>query len=109
MNAPLTPNALADVRAVAHFVRRLAGWQGDARLYRCEPPLKGNAYVVVSAVDATFSGPETYVFAADVDGNVNDYRELDGSFRGGLDHAEALRGAGYEVVEAAAARESGGG
>lgn len=77
------------------------GWTGNARLYRCEPPMPTEdgptEYVVVSATVAWMSGPETYIFAADKDGNITNWCELPGSFRGGLDHDEALRGAGYEV------------
>ncbi len=85
---------------------RLANFTGDANLYRLDPPLTdvdwdGNEhsheYVVSSATVAMFSGPETYLFPADKDGEVTDWGELDGSYRGGLDHEEALRGAGYEV------------
>lgn len=92
----------------AELVKNLDGWTGDARLYRLTPPLvekdwDGNKvgeheFVVVSATVAMFSGPETYIFAADKEGVVASYGELDGSYRGGLDHAEALAGAGYEVA-----------
>lgn len=94
----------------AIFVKNLEGWNGDAKLYKMLPPLVATDYdgktvethefVIVSAVVAMFSGPETYIFAATEDGEAKSYTELDGSFRGGLDHAEALRGAGYEAVEA---------
>lgn len=112
---PLTPNALAELRPSrkAHLERHLTGFRGDARLYRCEPPLAGHDRVVVSAANVPFSGPETYIFPADAEGKVIDYTELHGSFQGALDHAEALRGAGYEIAETDAAldaaRESGGG
>lgn len=67
------------------------------QLYRLDPPLEGHEYVVVSA--ATVLGePETYIFAADPDGTITDWVELDGSFKGALDHEAALRGAGYEVA-----------
>jgi hypothetical protein len=41
------------------------------KLYRLDPPLEGNALVVVSAVDIfhPFGGPETYIFPANEDGN----------------------------------------
>jgi hypothetical protein len=54
-------------------------------------------HVVVSA--ATINGrPETYIFEASPDGQILDWTEMGGSFQGGLDHAEALRNAGYEVL-----------
>jgi hypothetical protein len=84
------------------------GWQGDARIYRVDPPMsyyptwEGPAsladHVVVSATTVMYTGPETYIFPADAEGKVLDWGELDGSFRGRLDHEEALRGAGYEVI-----------
>ena len=55
-------------------------------------------YVVVSAAIAPFSGPETYIFGADEEGNVVDWRELPGSYRGGLDIDAALTRAGYMVI-----------
>ena len=93
---------------IATFVKQRNG-NGEGRVYRVEPPIKANRYAVaddeqasfdhvwVSAVVASYSGPETYIFGSDTDGNVLDWCELEGSFKGGLDHAEALRGAGYEV------------
>lgn len=70
------------------------------KIYELDPPHEGAKTVVVSAANVMFSGPETYIFAATKDGKIKDgeWRELDGSYRGGLDHAEALRLAGYEVV-----------
>ena len=81
----------------AMFVKDLSGYTGEAKLYQLEPPLDGNEYVVVSATYAMFSGPETYIFPATPDGTVTGWGELDGSFRGELDHKLALKNAGYEV------------
>jgi hypothetical protein len=81
----------------ATFVRELVGFQGDARLYQCEGgPLP--EYVAVSAVLAA-GEPETYIFEVDESGRVLDWGELTGSFQGDLNHAEALRRAGYEVFQ----------
>lgn len=88
----------------AEFVKRLTGWRGDARLFRVSPPVRftdledrvrETSYVVVSATFAPFTGPETYIFPADERGEVLDWIELEGSFRGGLDHEKALSNAGY--------------
>lgn len=87
--------------------------KGNARLYKLSKPLKydrydfekeedvpeSTDYVIVSAIDAMFSGPETYIFAADSEGRVLDWGELEGSYRGGYDHEQALADAGYTVVE----------
>lgn len=91
----------------ATFVRNLdEEWHGNARLYRLNPPLAEEdgedsyvyEYVVVSAVVAMFSGPETYIFGSDENGQNVNYSELPGSFRGSLDHEAALAGAGYVVI-----------
>lgn len=82
----------------ATFIKTIDGWRSDARLYSLSEPLDGHDNVIVSAVVATFSGPETYIFAATRDGECVDFGELDGSFRGGLDHERALKSAGYGVV-----------
>ena len=93
----------------ATYIKRVLGATGDMRLYRLDPPISGEDYegrsltfehVVVSATVVPFgSGPETYIFGCDSEGESIDYGELDGSFRGGLDHAQALRNAGYEIKE----------
>ena len=79
----------------------------DQLLWRVEPPMQGwdvdnrplvFDFVVTSATDAQFSGPETYIFGADKTGEVVDWLELPGSFKGSLDHDAAITNAGYEVV-----------
>ena len=93
----------------ATFIRDVnPGAQQAQRLYKVDPPMEYDKwpegiesktqYVLVSAVDAMFSGPETYIFPADEDGAVLDWCELEGSFRGALDHEAALDNAGYEVT-----------
>ena len=89
-------------------VRDLDDFTGSAALYRLSEPLvdldwddaeRGRyEYVVVSATVVPYSAPETYIFPSNEDGEVVSWSELNGSFRGGLDHAKALRGAGYEVA-----------
>lgn len=79
------------------------------KLYRLSDPLESYEYVVVSAQDFSgikFSVPsgldylfssETYIFGASADGNIVAWTELEGSYRGGIDHELALRNAGYAV------------
>lgn len=85
---------------IAHFVKQRNG-NGDGRVYRVEPPVsvEGVEYdhVWVSAVNDGYCH-ETYIFPCDAAGKVADWGELDGSYRGGSDHAKALRRAGYEVA-----------
>ena len=83
----------------------------DGRVFLMSPPLDGHEFVYVSAstmkgmnvILAGYAGPqlepETYIFPCDVSGEVTSWGELDGSYRGGLSHAQALKNAGYEIVE----------
>ena len=89
----------------AKQITTLDGWQGDARVYELDPPLDDDPehwrYVIVSAVVAIFSGPETSIFPAEKRGDMFEtvnMLELDGSFQGALDHKKALANAGYEVI-----------
>lgn len=75
--------------------RKISDTGADQRHYQIED----GRFVVVSAVCAMFTGPETYIFEADAGGGITSWTELPGSFRGGLDHAEALRSYGYEIAE----------
>lgn len=96
-------------------VRELEGWNGVAYLYELSEPVtwedydfdtgeshthKTN-YVVVSAVyvASDTSRPETFIFPCDSEGEVLSFGELEGSFRGDVDHVRALNDAGYEVIE----------
>jgi len=95
----------------ATYIKKMVKWTGNANLYQLsepmeydkpwddedETPAKKTSYVVVSAANALYSGPETYIFATDKDGEVLDWGELDGSYRGGLSHEIALQNAGYSV------------
>ena len=83
----------------AKLVKRLTGgeFRGDARLYKLSDPLDGHTLVVVSAAVVPFSGPETYIFPANEQGEITDFGELNGSGRGYLDHREALSIAGYSI------------
>jgi hypothetical protein len=85
----------------ATFVRQLDGFNGDARLYRCDPSVHYGSgkteYVVVSGVAEVFA-TETYIFPANADGAVIDWGELDGSFKGYVDHKKALSDAGYTIT-----------
>lgn len=92
----------------ATFIKRLKGWAGDAHLYKLSEPMPYSGlgdeidpttdHVIVSAVVAMFSGPETYIFPSHPNGTPICYTEQHGSFRGGLDHTKALANAGYEIA-----------
>lgn len=96
---------------IAHKIKRLEDFKGEAWLFRMEPPHEGHEHVAVSAVTPKPTGiteidrfpglldPETYIFGADPEGVVVSWTELPGSFRGAMDIPRALREAGYEVTE----------
>jgi hypothetical protein len=82
----------------------------DARLYRVRPSMtlegwgegypKRSLYVVVSGSKLPgLRQPETFIFLADDTGKILDWLECDGSFQGSIDHAKALKNAGYDIVE----------
>lgn len=50
------------------------------------------SYVLTSAAYVRYSGPETYLFPSDKDGNILEWSELPGSFKGDLDHNRAIAG-----------------
>ncbi len=98
---------------IAHKIKSLDGFRGEAVLFRMEPPLENHEYVVVSAITprpleglsslgyADMFQPETYIFGADPDGHVTAWGELPGSFKGAMDIPRALAQAGYEIREVA--------
>lgn len=86
-----------------------AGARGEQRFFYLDPAMEPDTYdrtadvdlipfVIVSAADVPFSGPETYIFPADPWGRIASFGELPGSFRGGWDHERALASAGYVVA-----------
>lgn len=91
----------------AIFIRVVSEVHSGARLYSVSPPMVGYAwddkdpplhdFVVVSAVNVVFFGPETYIFGSNAEGEMGCMMELPGSFKGALDHAQALENAGYAI------------
>ena len=93
--------------SVARFVKSRKGREdGVASVYELDFPVKygdddkTTSFVWVSAVPHVgfVEGPETYIFACDSDGEVLDWIELGGSFKGAMDHDRALRGLGVEKI-----------
>lgn len=80
----------------AKFIKNPVGFRGDARLYRLDEPLNNNEFVIVSGISNEF-GIETFIFGADEEGEISDFTELEGSFKGDIDHERALENAGYDV------------
>lgn len=52
---------------------------------------------VVTSASLVFGTPETFIFPADDEGNILDWGEMDGSYRGGLNHERAILGAGWSI------------
>lgn len=54
-------------------------------------------YVAISAIESVGRDglPETYIFAADAEGVILSWGELDGSYQGGTSHEKAIDGAGW--------------
>ncbi len=76
----------------------------EQAIYTLSEPLQGHTTVLVSAIPGIIRSvslePETYIFGFDVAADeVVEWGELDGSFRGEMNHAKALDGAGYEVTK----------
>jgi hypothetical protein len=109
--------AVTTTERTATKIKEIQGWRGKAAKYRLSPPFAHRMeydddvkifveYVIVSASVATYSGPETFVFAAvEESDEPTSWGEMDGSFRGELNHARALRGLGegYEITPMALA------
>ena len=88
----------------ATFVKDMSkNFTGTAKLWKLSEPVDcegGNEkidHVVTSATIVMFSGAETYIFPADESGNVVSWLEMDGSYRGGLDHEQAIENAGWII------------
>lgn len=79
----------------AKKIRALSGFAGTAYLYE----LHTGQRVVASAANVPFSGPETLVFPADVNGKVTGWSEIGGG-RGYMDCDRAI-----EEMEASGAAE----
>jgi hypothetical protein len=74
-------------------IRELEGWKGDAVLVK-----KGEDYFVVSSADVFFSGPETLVFPANPEGEVEEFLKVAGGKR--VSREEAIEELANLEVEA---------
>lgn len=68
-------------------------------LWEVLPRIDGHKYVITSASNIEFTGPETYMFASDEKGNIVDWCELPGSYRGELDHKKCFEYINYKIHE----------
>ena len=96
--------------ATATLLNRVEGFNGSALLYRVSEPLsymkynedgegteEKTRYIILSAVNAPYSGPEVLAFPATYEGEVLSWSELFGT-RGDLEHERALEENGYTVL-----------
>lgn len=79
--------------------RKIKNINNHQVLWEVLPRIDGNKYVITSTSNVQFTGPETYMFAADEKGNIIDWGELPGSYRGGLDHKKCFECIGYSTNE----------
>jgi len=88
----------------ATFVKKADGFAEHAELFRLERPKTENGvtfeFIVVSTIKKAYDThrPETCIFPTYSNGEVLDWRELNGSFQGAMDISKALRDGGYEEV-----------
>jgi hypothetical protein len=68
-------------------------------LWEVFPRIEGHKHVITSATDVPFSGPETYMFAANEKGEIVDWCELPASYKGELDHKKCFEYIGYSTNE----------
>lgn len=81
---------------VANKIKRVNDHQF---LWEVLPRIDGHKFVITSVSNVQFSGPETYMFAADEKGNIVDWCELPGSYRGDLNHEKCFEEIGYKINE----------
>lgn len=68
-------------------------------LWSVFPRINGHKWVVTSAKIIPTIGPETYMFGSDENGNIISWDELQGSYRGGLEHRICFQNIGYNIDE----------
>ena len=78
-------------------VKNLPRWDGEAAVYRLDPPYRGEEYVVASSIYLPKSPwkEETVIFPSTEAGEVPAYSEL--AIVKEYSHAAALASIGYEV------------
>ena len=96
------------MKKTATFIKDLDLYSvsSDQKLYMVNVPVvydedKPTDYIVVSACASAFDTgiPETYIFPSNKHGEIIDWSELEGSFRGSEDHDKALIDGGYTIIK----------
>lgn len=81
------------------FAKKIKELPNNKILWEVFPRIDGNKYVITSASDVGPSGPETYVFPSNEKGEIIDWGELPGSYRGDLVHKKCFEKIGYKINE----------
>lgn len=79
--------------------RKIKNVNSHQILWEVLPRIEGYKFVITSTSKVQFTGPETYMFAADEKGNIIDWGELPGSYRGELNHEKCFEEIGYKIDE----------
>jgi hypothetical protein len=82
---------------MSKFANKIKTLSNNKILWEVFPRIDGHKYVITSSSDVLFSGPETYVFASNEKGEIIDWGELPGSYRGDLVHEKCFEQIGYKV------------
>lgn len=77
--------------------RKIKNMNNRQILWEVTPKIDGHKYVITSATQVEFTGPETYMFGADENGEIVDWCELPASYRGELNHKKCFENIGYKV------------
>lgn len=79
------------------FARKIKVVNERQILWEVFPRIEGNKFVITSISSVMFTGPETYVFPSNDKGEIVDWGELPGSYRGGMVHEECFKNIGYTI------------
>jgi hypothetical protein len=82
-----------------HYAVKIKNINDSQILWSVFPRISGHKWIVTSAKNLPFTGPETYMFGADENGNIVDWSELEGSCRGTLEHKVCFQNIGYNIDE----------
>ena len=80
----------------ATFVKDLTGWQSSAKLWELSREVEDGycevttRFIITSKVIA-YSGPETYIFPSDPEGDPLSMLEMPGSMKGVVSHEESIK------------------
>lgn len=85
----------------ATFIKDLEQCDTRVSTNRSQKLWRVDEHFVVTSAACVMGESETYVFPSDENGKVTDWGELDGSFKGDLDHGRAIEGYVAALNEAA--------